>query len=114
MSSHRIALLLLAACHGTSDQLQADAPLAIDGASADATDASVGPVGPVMIKVLTWTGDGAPDPTAVVFFYDAAGNVVQTTMVDAQGRAAGPAGGDVTVLQAHTDPMDLTQRFERF
>lgn len=108
---------MVAGCHGgSSGNLQSDGPIA-DAPEPVAPDASTDAMlGTVSVTVYTWIGDGAIDPTAVAIFYDGAGNVLQDGTVDAQGVAYGdvPDGGSVTVLQAHTDPMDLTQRFDRF
>ena len=77
----------------------------------DGTGPGDGPTGPVMVTVLSTTGDGVPDPTAKVVFQDPGGNVVADTGVDAMGHAQAmvQAGGSVSVVRVAMDtPANLT------
>ena len=59
------------------------------------------PPGPVLVTVLSSTGNGAPDVTARVVFQDPQGALVLDAMVDAMGKAQAllPSGGAVTVVR---------------
>ncbi len=60
--------------------------------------------GTVNVTVTTTIGDGAPDPTAVVFFMDGSGDVEASVTTNQNGSAQGivPSDGMVTVLQTTT------------
>jgi len=96
---------LLVACHGNSghstDSGAIDTP-------ADARSTIVD------VTVLTSTGDGAPDPTAIAVFTDHNGTVISAGMVDSNGHASAelPDGGDLTVLQA-VDESGAPRRQDR-
>jgi hypothetical protein len=100
------------ACGEVKDNGQlADAPPAQIDAPATPIDAppvsdiDAMPPAPVKVTVLTFAGDGAPDPSAKVLFQDAAGAVVQDGAVDAAGHAQAmlPTGGTVTTIRTTTD-----------
>lgn len=109
-----ITACFIAACDGSG--AAPDGPASADAPIADAVvDASPDAMlAPITITVMTQDGDGAPDPNAIVIFYDAAGTALHFVVTDAAGVASGvaPDGGSITVLQIRiegiTRYVDLT------
>ena len=111
MRSVAFALLLVACGGGGGAELDAGDPDSADGPLQ---------MGRVDVTVYTTDRTGAPEPDAVVVFYDPAGAIVSHATTNTVGQAFGilPDGGSVTVLREYVDPgsaferlhMQLTQR----
>jgi hypothetical protein len=105
------ACCALASCKGGNGDSVSDATPTIDAPAVPEVDAPIGgaidasEVGRVDLKVLSYTGDGAPNPQSFAIFMDETGAVVQNGVVDANGdaHASLPGGGAVTVLQIFID-----------
>lgn len=91
--------LCLVGCGSVVNHLPDGPPGGDDDAQPDAT------VMPVKVTVLSYLGDGLPNPSATVVFSDEAGNLISDEPLSADGSvtATVPEGSNVTSIQITTD-----------
>lgn len=102
-SAVSVVFALVAACGRIEDVPPGEAaPGGVDAGEATASAS-------VKVTVLSFAGDGRPDPTAKVIFLDRAGALVHDGPVDEQGHieALLPEGGTVLALRVLETPSQL-------